>query len=150
MADPKPIVEQASARHSLYGPSGTLLPAGPEFPLTPPATDLVGLPWKRYLGSEWTTLEQRDAVRAFLVQTFKQASPNYRTWAITERDYAPRSALRLSAPLLVLTVIAVKGKINTTINTAMEFPSEARHDLAKFRAVLAQAGAALAAEYAEL
>lgn len=150
MADPKPIVEQASARHSLYGPSGTLLPAGPEFPLTPPATDLVGLPWERYLGSEWTTREQRDAVKAFLVVTFKRVAPAYRSWKIIERDYAPRSALRLPAPVLVLTVVAVKGKITAPINTAMEFPSEARHDLGKFRAVLAQAGTALAAEYAKL
>jgi len=150
MADPKPTDLAPSARHLPYGPSGTLLPNGPEFPATPPATDLAGLPWSRHIGSEWTTLEQRDAVREFLIRMFKKASPNYQSWAITERDYSPRSNLRLEAVLLVLNVAVVKNKIRYSIGTALEFHSEARHDLVKFRAVLVLGEAALAAEYAKL
>jgi hypothetical protein len=145
--EPKPIVLMPSGRHLPYGPSGTLLPEGPEYPITPPATDIVGLPWKRYLGSEWTTLEQRSAVMDFLRAIFKEAFPNYRVWEIIERDYAPRSATRLEAPLLILSVTTAKGR---KLETAMAFQKAARGDLAEFKAVLAHARLALQASYAEL
>jgi hypothetical protein len=102
---PKPKVEQPDARRLPFGPSGVLLPDGPEFPAVRAAPDIVGLPWRRDPGEEWTTPAQRLQVRQMIKLLFAANRGRYVAWYLRERDHLQvLSATRLQAPLLALSI----------------------------------------------
>ena len=93
---PKGVVVRPSAERMPFGPSGELLPEGPllpaDFLLAP---DLVGLPWTRKRGDEWTDPVFRQIVFEWLIDYF-----DARSWPIgwTVREWASRERMAHRLP----------------------------------------------------
>lgn len=150
---PKPKVEQPDARRLPFGPSGVLLPEGPEFPAVRAAPDIVGLPWRRDPGEEWTTPEQRAQVRAMIKQLFAENQACYVrandgrrfvAWYLRERDHIQQlSTTRLMAPPLTLWVERVDGIV---LGATQVFDHAARYDAVEFESRLADLKALIVAQ----
>ena len=108
--NPKPTVTRPSRERMPFGPSresakgvsaGVLKPDGPgPFPDDIfSATDIVGLPWTRRRGDEWTDATFRALVLTFLATFFRaRASQRLIGWDVTEiANGARMGSTRLSA-----------------------------------------------------
>lgn len=126
--------------------AGALLPDGPDplYDIDLAAPDLRRLPmWDRRPYDAWTTLAFRSLVRAWLADMIDANSWMYR-WRIRERATAPRlSALRLTEPLLIVTV--QRRRDGREFETAISWTARERDDSALANAKLALARATLEA-----
>lgn len=129
---PKPVIEYPSNRRLPFGPSGVLLPNGPEFNVSRVAPDLRGLAWQRLANDEWTSPEQRDVVLKFLIGFFRR-HPEFVKWKIIERDRTDRlTIVRLLDPILKF--VFIRKADRKEFEVAMQFPKIDRDSLARFEA----------------
>ena len=135
---PKPTVRRASKERMPFGPSvgvraGDLKPEGPgPYPddlFT--ATDIVGLPWVRRRGDEWTDATMRAIVLAFLSRFFRER-PEQRLigWRIDEiANGARMGTSRLPAKDQYLRFAITKrvgADGEAKVETAINFPLSER------------------------
>jgi len=140
---PKPKVTRPSRRRMPFGPSGVLLPKGPEFDVDTKAPDIAGFPYQRFKFDAWSSLEQRDEVKAQL-QSFFRVSGWPVKWKVVERNSALRlSTLRSMNPYLIIQLTRKSDR--RVFETSVSFSRLHRETIVSFRAQLAHAFVALEA-----
>jgi hypothetical protein len=130
-----------------FGPSGVLLPNGPEFDVDVLAPDLKGFPWQRYKFDAWTSPEQRDEVKRQLRVFF--ATKGWPVlWSVVERNSAPRlSTLRAPEPFFIIRLTRKADR--REFEVAVTFPKIHRETPTAFSAKLAHAFVAFEALHTE-
>jgi hypothetical protein len=133
---PKPMVVRPSKERQPYGPdreaaggtrAGVIKAAGPgPFPddlFT--ATDIVGLPWTRRRGDEWTDATFRALVFDFIRAFFRdRPDGDLAGWDVEEKATGERGSVRFSADQHYLRFGITKRIRDTTarIEVSMNFP----------------------------
>lgn len=117
-----------------FGPSGLLLPDGPQWPVEPLAPDIKTLPqYVRKQGDEWTTVRERRMILAWVARFFaehKWASK----WSIQERFMTEQTTLKPTRPWLVFSVYAERER---RIECVVDFAREDVDSTDAFQARLA-------------
>jgi len=131
---PKPTITLpvgGLSRASPYSPNGTLLPNGPRWPAEMKAPDLAKFPqWKRRRGDEWTTLRERDMVKAWLTTMLREHKHDWYQWEVIEKFTAERSPLPLPKPYMVFRIFRLN---KSTLELSIDFGRSDVDDADLFR-----------------